>query len=89
MAILRFENNNEEVSLEDGTPIAQCCEEAGVPFACTEGICGTCIVEVVAGHENLSPPSQQEIDFLGEEGIKKERMACQCSIKCGNVKINF
>jgi len=89
MAKLIFDNTGEEKELEDDSPLAQCCEEAGVPFACTEGICGTCIVEVVEGKENLSEPSQQEIDFLGETGTCKERMACQCRIKQGNVKITF
>jgi ferredoxin len=89
MAKLEFENTNESHELPDGSPIAQCCEEAGIPFACTEGICGTCIFEVVEGGENLSPPSQPELDFLGETGTKKERMACQCSIKQDTVKIRF
>jgi len=89
MAELKFTNCNEKVELEDGSPIAQACEEAGIPFACTEGVCGTCIFEVVDGGEQLSSPTQQEIDFLGEEGTKKERMACQCKINGGCVKITF
>ncbi len=88
MATLRFINTGEEIELEDESPIAQACEEAGVPFACTEGVCGTCIVEVVKGHENLTAATQAEIDFLGEEGTRKERMACQCTIKCGRVEIS-
>lgn len=89
MAKLVFQNTGEEVELEDNAPLAEKCEEAGVPFACTEGVCGTCIVEVVEGHENLSEPTQAEIDFLGESGTKRERMACQCKIKQGLVKISF
>ena len=89
MAELIFENTGERVELEDESPIAHACEEAGVPFACTEGICGTCIVEVVEGMENLTPPTEAETDFLGEFGTSKERMACQCKIKCGQVKITF
>ena len=89
MAKLIFENTGDETELQDDSPLAQTCEEAGVPFACTEGICGTCIVEVTEGAENLSPPTQAEIDFLGEFGTSKERMACQCKIKTGCVKITF
>ena len=63
--------------------VRESAEEQGIPFACSEGYCGTCIVEVVEGGENLTPPTQQEIDFLGEEGVKKERMACQCRLKGG------
>lgn len=89
MATLKFFNLNEEEELENESPIAEACEKRGLPFACTEGICGTCIYEVLEGHENLSEPTQQEIDFLGEEGTQKERMACQCKIKKGCVKITF
>lgn len=89
MATLKFQNTGDEVELEDNAPIAQVCEEAGVPFACTEGVCGTCIVEIIEGHENLSEPTQAEIDFLGEQGTRRERMCCQCKIKTGVVKISF
>lgn len=88
MAKLIFDHNEEEVELEDGAPIAEACEEAGVPFACTEGVCGTCVVEIKEGQENLSDPTQEEEDFLGQ-GTRKERLACQCRIKCGNVRVSF
>lgn len=87
MAKLIYKNTGEEKELEDGSPIAEACEEAGVPFACTEGICGTCVIEVIEGMENLSDFTQEEKDFLGEQN--HERLACQCKIKCGTVKINF
>lgn len=73
--------------MEDGAPIQQACEEAGVPFACTEGVCGTCVVEVVEGMNNLSPPTQEEKDFLGDQN--RERLACQCKLKGGCVKLSF
>jgi len=77
----------EEHELADGEPIASVCEEAGVPFACTEGVCGTCVIEVTEGMENLSNFTQEEEDFLGEQGT--ERLACQCKLKRGCVKIEF
>lgn len=88
MAKLIFEHNDEEIELPEGSAIAEACEEAGVPFACTEGVCGTCVIEVKEGPENLSPMTQEELDFLGD-GTSGERLACQCKIKCGNVKISF
>lgn len=87
MATLVFDNG-EEVLLPDGSPIAEACEEAGVPFACTEGVCGTCVIEIKEGKENLSKPTKEEEDFLGE-GTSHERLACQCIIKQGNVRIKF
>lgn len=88
MAKLIFDHNNEEINLPDDSPITEACEEAGVPFACTEGVCGTCVIEVKEGHENLTPPTQEEQDFLGE-GTTDERLACQCRIKSGCVRILF
>lgn len=86
MAKLIF-NGKEEADLIDGSPIKPFCEENGVPFACEEGICGTCIVEVTEGMDNLSDFTQEEVDFLGEQN--RERLACQCKIKCGLVKIKY
>lgn len=87
MAKLVFVDTHDEVEIADGEPIASACEEAGVPFACTEGVCGTCVVEVKEGMENLSPFTREEEDFLGE--MDRERLACQCKIKGGCVKISF
>jgi hydrid cluster protein-associated redox disulfide domain len=88
MAKLIFTHNHEECDLPDDSPIAGICEEAGVPFACTEGVCGTCVIEVKEGMENLSPPTQEEKDFLGDD-TGCERLACQCRIRRGTVKIIF
>lgn len=87
MAQLIFEDTDETIELDDGSPIQEACEEAGVPFACTEGCCGTCVIEVTEGMENLSKFTQEEADFLGE--LEHERLACQCSVRCGAVKIRF
>lgn len=87
VAKLIFENSGEEVIIADGADIIEACEEQGVPFACTEGVCGTCVIEVTEGMENTSPFTQEEKDFLGEQD--KERLACQCKILGGCVRINF
>jgi len=88
MALLILDDTGEEIALEDGSPLQEACEEAGVPFACTEGICGTCVIEVLEGQENLTDPTQEEMDFLGED-ITEERLACQCKIKEGSVRVRF
>ncbi len=88
MAKLIFDHNGDETDLNDDSPIAEACEDAGVPFACTEGVCGTCVIEVKCGKENLSPPTKEEEDFLGE-GCSDERLACQCRIKQGTVRVSF
>ena len=84
-AKLIFENTGETVELEEGSSVQEACENQGIPFGCTEGICGTCIVFVKKGQENLSAPTEAEIDFIGESGVKTERMMCQCCILRGEV----
>lgn len=88
MAKIVFEPSGDEETVEDGSRIQEICEEAGVPFACTEGVCGTCVIEVLEGMENISEPSQEEKDFLGDD-CTEERLACQCKLKSGTIKINF
>ena len=84
--------NDDEIELAAGDRIKEACEEAGVPFACEEGICGTCVIEIEEGMENLSEFTEEEEDFLGDEGT--ERLACQCRIrenccKDGRIKVSF
>ena len=78
---------SEELEVENGSDLKEPCEEAGVPFACTEGDCGTCVIEVKVGGENLNSMTQEALDFLGE--TEEERLACQCKIKQGTVKIDY
>lgn len=87
MPKLIFEETQEEFDLPENEPIAESCESAGVPFACTEGVCGTCVIEVKEGMENLSEFTQEEEDFLGD--LDTERLACQCRIMKGTVKVSY
>jgi ferredoxin len=87
MARLVSQDTQEEMTIPDGSPIQEACEHMGVPFACTEGVCGTCVIEVTEGMENLSEFNQAEADFLGDLGC--ERLACQCKLMHGTVKVKF
>lgn len=75
-----------EVEVADGERIKPACEEFGVFFGCDDGICGSCIITVKKGMENLSPLSQKEKD-AGVSG--NQRYACQCRLKKGAVEIDF
>lgn len=87
MAKITFVNSNKDEDLADGSPIQAACEKQGIPFACSEGFCGSCIIEIVEGMDNLTPFTQKEIDFFGTKGT--ERLACQCKILKGTVKVKF
>jgi ferredoxin len=87
MGKIVFEDSGDEVEVAEGEGIQEACEEQGVPFACTEGCCGTCVIEVTDGMQNLSEFTQEEEDFLGE--LECERLACQCKLKSGTIKVRY
>ena len=66
-------NEVDELDLEDGSSIKEVCEEAGVPFACEEGVCGTCVIEVEEGMENLT-----EFLDLFQEGHVEQLQRFDC-----------
>ncbi|HLA23604.1 MAG TPA: 2Fe-2S iron-sulfur cluster-binding protein [Candidatus Nanoarchaeia archaeon] len=77
---------NESINVEENSPIQNACEKLGVPFSCEEGTCGTCMIDIVSGEENLSELTEEERDLARD---KTHRLACQCKIKNGNVEIKF
>lgn len=78
--------DNIEYEVADGERIDEICEQAGVPFSCNSGVCGTCQIEVLEGQDNLGELNQEELD-LGMDG--RFRLGCQCVIKQGVVKITY
>jgi len=86
MAKLIYPKNGEEKEIKDGEAIRPAAEELGVLFGCEDGICGTCMIDVVEGEENLSELTQQEKDL---ERDREHRLACQCGINKGEVAIDF
>ena len=79
-------NTGKSEEVAKGAAIKGACEKLGVPFSCSEGICGTCRIEVSEGQDNLSPINEKETD-LGAD--KSHRFACQCKLKQGDVKVSF
>ena len=51
-------------------------------MCCKKALCGTCLVQVVSGLENLSPPTEAEIETMGRLLIDdpKARLACQARV---------
>ena len=88
MAKLILINTNQTEELPDGSEIKKICEDKfRIPFGCEDGICGTCRVKITEGNENLTPKNQKEEDML--PGEPEVRLACQCKIKQGIVKIDY
>ncbi len=64
-------------------------EKAGIDMeaGCFNCSCGTCVIEVVQGMENLEAPSPEELDVLDQwnKDSDKFRLACCVHIKNGDV----
>ncbi len=87
MAKIFFEDDDEEIEVPDGSSLHKPCEGQGVPFSCTEGTCGTCKITVTEGMENLSDYNEKEQNLLGD--LRTKRLACQCQIKQGTIKLKY
>ncbi len=76
----------QEKDVQDGEGIKDAAKDLGVVFGCEDGLCGTCMVEVEEGAENLTELTQAEKDMGVDD---KNRLACQCKIKEGTVKLKY
>lgn len=86
MAKLIHKKTGAEKEIPDGEKIKNAAEEMGVLFGCEDGLCGTCMIDVISGENNLTELTQAEKDL---ERDLKHRLACQCRIKKGKVEIEF
>jgi ferredoxin len=82
MAIIAM--NEKEKEVDENIPLQAPCEELGIPFGCKNGLCRTCEIIVEEGMENLSAVTEQEkVHELPEQN----RLACQCSLTSGKIKV--
>lgn len=85
-----FEDIDVTVSVPAGTRVIEVSEKvgAGITYGCREGDCGTCIMKVTDGWENLSEPSVLEDKVLRENMAgKHNRLACQAQVLGGNISV--
>lgn len=86
---ITFSDDELTVEAETGSnlrDVAQT-EGASIPFGCEQGICGTCLIELPEGSDNVSDPEDQEQETLEAMGAEDgQRLACQCQVE-GDVTI--
>ncbi|MDY6992932.1 MAG: 2Fe-2S iron-sulfur cluster binding domain-containing protein [Pseudomonadota bacterium] len=88
-AQLTFSDINMTVTVPIGVRVIEISEKvgAGIVYGCREGDCGTCLMEVEEGWNNLSTPSVLEDKILRENMAgKHHRLACQAQV-LGDVKV--
>ena len=89
-ANVTFEDINVTVAVPAGTRIVEISEKvgAGITYGCHEGDCGTCIMKVTEGWQNLSEPSVLEDKVLRENMAgKHNRLACQAQVLGGTISV--
>ena len=74
------------VEVDYATRLIDVCKENDLPviFGCGgDGRCGSCIVKIVEGSENLSDPRPRERNKLRDVGRSHltHRYACMCRVK--------
>ncbi len=82
-AQLSFTDINVTVTVPAGTRVIEISDRvnAGIIYGCREGDCGTCLMKVVEGMENLTEPSALETKVLKEHFAGKDtRLACQAQV---------
>ncbi len=80
---ITFADINTTVTVPRGTRIVEVAEKVGasITFGCKENDCGNCVVEILGGAENLSPPSALEQELLKVKFAKAgSRLACQAMV---------
>ncbi len=91
MPKVTFTTDGMAYEVEHGCDLKVLCHEkkASLPFGCQNGLCGTCVIKVDAGHENFSPMADKERETLKIVSADPStcRLACQCRVN-GDIKLS-
>jgi len=80
---ITFSDIGKTVQVRAGTRVIEVSEKvgAGIIYGCREGDCGTCMMEVTEGWNNLSEPSVLEEKVLKENMAgRRHRLSCQAQV---------
>lgn len=84
MPKVTFKNNGATAEVAAGTALKDVTKSNNWPVAygCEDGMCGTCMMKVVSGKENLSPMEEKEKETLSAMGmdLNSYRLCCQCKV---------
>lgn len=89
-ATITFEDIHVTVTVPAGTRVIEISEKvgSGITYGCREGDCGTCIMRVTAGWDNLTEPSVLEDKVLRDNFAGKyNRLACQAQVLGGEISV--
>lgn len=93
MVRIRMQHLGDRVLVSENTKrkVIEIIHENGIDWmhACgKKGRCTTCKIRILAGQENLSPETEQELLFRSQQRLlDQERLACQVRLLRGNLTI--
>lgn len=66
-----------------GTLLLDAGEEAGIEMeaGCFNCSCGTCVIEIVSGMENIEPPTDDELNVLDQWNKDPEQYRLTCCVR--------
>ncbi len=89
MPKVHFLSDNVTVEVAAGTQLAGIVDDEGlaIPFGCRDGQCGTCMVIVREGIDNLAPMDGDERETLEmNDAAPNNRLTCQAIVN-GDISI--
>jgi ferredoxin len=89
-ANVTFEDIGITITVPAGTRLIEISERvgAGITYGCREGECGTCMMRIVSGMENMSQRSILEDKVLQENMAGRNyRLACQAQVLSGDIVV--
>jgi ferredoxin len=89
-ATITFEDIGITVTVPAGTRVIEVSEKVGssITYGCREGDCGTCLMKITGGWNNLSEPSVLEDKILRENMAgKHNRLACLAQLLSGHISV--
>lgn len=89
-ANVTFEDIGITVTVPAGTRLIEVSEQVGtgITYSCREGECGTCMMKIVSGMENLAERSVLEDKVLQENlAGRNNRLACQAQVLGGEIVV--
>lgn len=91
MPKVTFIADDKSAEAQDGELLREVCQKNDftLPFGCENGLCGTCLITVKEGKDNLTEKTAQEKETLEVLlAYEDQRLACQCHVK-GDVKFDL
>ncbi|MBX2988438.1 MAG: (2Fe-2S)-binding protein [Bdellovibrionaceae bacterium] len=91
MPVIRRARQGDLITVEVGAVLMNALQDAGVPVASScggEAVCAKCVLKVLAGGENLSPPTPDELFLREKDNLPADtRVSCQARV-LGDVTVD-